>query len=1231
MKSLSESILLCEYVKDIEEILEPAIMKVELIGQLDIDEKAYRHIGKILHQRCREGQKIRTDFLKPATFITSMIFSARYDNSETRNFWGPYAEKVWGIPFDNNFRTMCSKYFKESCSKHFRETFGIYFPLRSDGDIVHAVYRHVVLPSYLYDDFASWLKKRIRHIKSLDKAYLTSFLSDQTQTQNVATRLKSFLQDTETQQIAVEFIEELLTALELLKQKNNEYEHDNAEFIRLFSSPMHRQLWKELIAETIDSSNNTDGEQDVISRRTRLEWTWSFEEEDWVLRVVSFFSDSRHKPNLCIWSKYQDGENARQELRSDSTYSKQQLFPEGNKRSGWLVREIELRSETIVAASSVVHIYDDNGYAIFSQPVPPLPNANWLIYRITQQKAYAIPVPVEEISNGTWLISAKTPIRLTNANGEEIQPPQRYIASDTMREGMGHSYIAEYHIQLPSTLYIDKDIIALSASKTRYLAQPYLQSEGLLDTQTRDIPPVYNTTKIAVVLPELNDAWLRSIEQLTLTLTSGNYIKRVPLGERWEDNRLYRDLSDLLITDKPATYQLDITQGFKSRLPAPLEFSVVPNIEIIPPEGRVYSPLQLPKVKLRGLTATQEIILPSDTGSVALTDNGEVIVTWDVSQNDECHLLLRDGTHVVPISWKIKRLWASIENTKQKGFIFDDDKTSELIEAELKICGEPYQKVILLIEGDRHEIKLNARGQYETKIGNNQLMDIIRDKRGTNVSIQLELAHGDIWTIANVVREAQVLSLDIIYILDEENKGTLVADIILSKELKTELTLCLEHQVSKNVNYYPLQSLRHVEFEDKLDVGSYIAFIQHDGKRLNGASQALEIKASSLPPEAISLLRQQDKEDGKLTKEGVYYLLTCPLDVISQNIQEIALQWKSLIPLAFVKQPEIWIRRYDYLPTWCLLQHPLVMTTHRGREFLVYPEVIADKGYYGKGKILLNTPEAGKLFAYARWSREKDTTVDLEVAIPDEEPKIYSSLDEDDLRPAYYDLTIDRIRGQRGSYINPRSGQVVDIIHNYKLLMRVKQIHHPLYHTIKPNQSVDRSVITHIKENNFKAIKAKAGNPVTSEYYRYALVQSFTRFHDSEEAENGFKRLLGKDSIVANKTKDFVKQLNHFIEDGRTQMSLLYSLWSLLQKLEDQFSTDKAHPMARLDEQLLVLALAARSGSLSVNNTMFLKNQHKLTEDELKEALFDAYRYAPELLSWAVIWIEIFIHHAAEV
>ena len=766
MDDLSSEILNIERLSDVEAILEESFEDVEFIGELDVTEQAFAKIAELLRRQCRLPEKISRTPLRPATFVTSLVFSARYSNAESRNFWHPYARDVWWLDATQSFQAFCRNYFR-SARRELSQRFGLEFPVASGGDVVRPVYWHAIIPAYVQDDFARWFARNLTRISGLSRWELSGFLNRRNTDVLAVRPLQNFLDNSNTHEIALAIISSLAAATELLADQQ-----DPADIRALFSSQIRRDLWDEYIRRLV--------ERPVVSassrRHVRLEWVWSCEEEDWVLRLVNLVTESHSKPELCIWSRA----SAEQALQ-DWDSRRLDIHPERQPNRQWRVRELAMdvpyQEEML---DGHIYVYDDDSDCIFRQAVPSLPSGEFQFYRITQQESYAVPVKPDQLTSGEILASYRDDLQLLDSENQPYEPlPHEYFVSDTMKSVVGHKRISRYAIDLPLTIKTEADEIRVEQTRRR-IASPKLSENHRIPNTSKRVPPVYATNRIVAYFPEVPAA-IRALKIHVVTPARQYY---APFDEYAEPTGFgYQlDLSQLIPEGRIGTYSFDITYDFRSRLASPIEVSVVPYLRFSDPSGATFHPLNLPRILVDNITA-ETIESPDEATNVEMQSNGEQLVTWHDLRSSYCRLHIRQDDRVVPIEWPIQRKCAWFEGTAAPNVLL----ASELNKAKIHFRGRRKAWLNLYIGDHRQPVPLDARGERTIDLRTDQLGVILFDQKSSKVPLRLGL-DGQEWIIGTFVRRPKIISFESEYVVGHDAEKLKIR-IEFSESLGSELVI----------------------------------------------------------------------------------------------------------------------------------------------------------------------------------------------------------------------------------------------------------------------------------------------------------------------------------------------------------------------------------------------------------------------------------------------------------
>lgn len=240
----------------VDALLMVAFDKIGLIGELPIDETTFRHIVNLVRHNFMIGDKPKIQKVYPALFVTTMIFSTRYSDINTRNFWEPYAQLVWGLDDASQYMQVQSREHFRECRTFLSEQFEhLSFPIRNEGDVARPVFHHVLIPYYLQDDFANWILQHFQAIIDIDRPMLTQLLKSENSLRYVAPRLRQFILDADTEDTATRLIMQMAEAIAL--HQDGETADD---ILQMMTNPIEQTIWRtiadRLLSETSQKEVN---------------------------------------------------------------------------------------------------------------------------------------------------------------------------------------------------------------------------------------------------------------------------------------------------------------------------------------------------------------------------------------------------------------------------------------------------------------------------------------------------------------------------------------------------------------------------------------------------------------------------------------------------------------------------------------------------------------------------------------------------------------------------------------------------------------------------------------------------------------------------------------------------------------------------------------------------------------------------------------------------------------
>jgi len=553
----------------------------------------------------------------------------------------------------------------------------------------------------------------------------------------------------------------------------------------------------------------------------RLEWVWSCEEEDWVLRLLNLITESYRKPQLCIWAQTSE-EQALQEWNN----KRFDIWPEQQPSGQWRVRELamDVPDQADMLAGNI-YVYDDNSYCIFRRPVPPLPDGDFQFYRITQQESYAVPVKPDQLTSGEILVSYANDLQLLDAEDQHLAPLLTdYYLSDTMENLVSHQHIARYAIDLPITIKTEAGEIRVEQTRRR-IAPPRLSENHRIPNTSKRVPPVYTSNCILAYFPEVPAA-IRALKIHVVTPARQYYVPFDMYADPREDG-YQLDLSKMIPADRIGTYAIDITYDFRSRLASPIEVSVVPHLRFSNPGDDTFHPFNLPRIRVDNIS-TETVESPDEATQVEALSNSEQLVTWNDLRSSYCRLHICQDDRVVPIEWPIQRIYAWFEGTALPGVLL----ASELDKAKIHFRGRRKARLNLYIGDHRQRVLLDARGERTIDLRTDQVGVILFDQNSSKVPLRLGL-NGREWIIGTFVRRPQIISFEAEYVLDRDAEAVLIS-MVFSESLGSELVI-------KVINLPDCDEVAHTTSTDpenlflldcQLPDGKYRICVLADGKEL---------------------------------------------------------------------------------------------------------------------------------------------------------------------------------------------------------------------------------------------------------------------------------------------------------------------------------------------------------------------------------------------------------------
>lgn len=1147
--------------------LRQRLHQVELIGELAVERARFEEWCRLVRKEATRAGKLHLKLVPQALFVTLMVFTARYSEEEERTFWQPYARMVWDLDeASQHFQNQCRDYFRQAIT-FLTDEYDLAFPQRSAGDLVRPIYRHAIIPAYLEPIFVSWLKSHWEEVLEVPPDYLVAHLQQERSLRYLPPTLYRFINEPDTADAAADLIRNMAFAASLYE------EGKSLVFIRdlLADSPIERSLWDEFAVIFA-----VGGEQANRRPRARLEWVWSLETTEMLLRLRNVTLVSDVAPDLAVWTS---PDTPTERLTFTDVYAR--LDPWQLAENEWLIDELLFAPDGPLDGKIVLLGGDDS--VLWEQQVPPLPTGPARFFRISQQKVYVLPVDSSSVQASRYVLACSEDVTLNGNKAEALLDQEPLTLPYLIKDHFAVAGI--YTIDPPLEIrHQGQKVAELAPTSANLTADPsYISGQKPVPGLSPRVPPAFRDRDIWLVIPGATN---RILERTTLWLRSQSGAFQHCLlheldVEVDEDAAFWVPLRPFL-ADVGGYYTVELRQGLRALLPAPLEFLHVPGLEIMPPperpeESPVYTPVHLPSARVKGITLEQ-IGNPAQVEAVVAED-GWLDISWrDV--RGECRLLLRVNEQSIPLAWPIKRFSAWVEPAPYEG-IFEAEDLEEVV---FRASGshDIVNFFFVNIAGDEHKqrIELNAQGQFSSPLRHHGLRDMIRHSPGERVQVNVSV-FGHTWRLLVVRRKSDREPPGSPSQLAKVEEVTSVADDLESARLSTSPTFS---QVS------------HDEFAEPI----------------------------------ISV-----KRAGELSAQRLWRLASVPAPILVQyDGEKLTRVWSLLEQLRAAHDVADWEDRYGLLPAWAIVSRPLRLTFNRGAT-IVYPEVASRQGRRGIGYSNLNFIHSWSR-VYVAWEPSSTDNEFVRVrfgVLPADWSGRYQAVDEWDLEPVFqckscgHFLSYGQLRAGRHAHAGERYLATVDVLNTTSenpFLATVTSSGRGarMRHTESPEEIIDPDIVVDgvSSYRGYEISFNKVSNPMTVAAHRSACSAWLRRYWDDSGSRWHLQRLLS-----GVKWQRAANNLERYLMVGAPDVPPAYAA---VGRFLSAFNTRGEKSIKNLDRDLLLLALLARHMAHDPASAVAVRRQVCADERSLSKVLHDAQAYAPELLQWAFTWVELFFIHS---
>ena len=1208
----------------IEILLRIALQDVDCIGNLAISRETNDWFGQLLRNSYLRGHRIALQSSKqPAMFITTMVFSARYSDSNERNFWTPYLTRIWHIPKENSQAAyeMCRRYFFQA-KIFLAQALGLDFPIYQDGDVVRPINYHAIIPYYLQDDFGKWTISVLEQFPFANKSTSEEDIREATHKwlhyrnqsiEKLAPTLRYFVRGVdisgkplpETAKQARLLFKNMLRAFELFQQG------ENAETIaQILPNQIERQLWQQIQQALIFREEQ---QSRTRKRRSTIGWIWELDTEQLLLRLMNV--DLTSEPEVCIWASQDASLTGIDAIHADITPWK--------TREGWLIDNLLIPAGDPKGRLYILskdHDLENLETPLFAIDVPPLPQHDFTIYRLTQQNYYAVPVPEDDydhgLNDGNYIVSLKDGLSILNSSGEHIHPIEHHDIPQVLREQLKHTSASTYQLVFPIKIVQSGHLVAQIFPKRNGLSQPELTGDAKLTNLSRSIPPVFLSRDIDLIIPQIPERISHVVLTLTSAASTPPIVKKldelIRLGIAVISHTSIRVQVGKLVREEFALHLINLRQDLTSLLAAPLEFIYLANIQIegIDPNV-IYTPQHPPVISLSNVTTTQ-IRVDSET-EISESDKGIKIQWQDLRQNEcQLHLLLNDQH--IPLIWQIKRVFASIEiNGRTTSVVYETDFDG----ASIHVRGLPNMWLEWSVGGQKRSFHLDAHGEYDRPLQRDALLDALREQQDTALDLEIT-GNGDQWSVARFVRQPEIKNVTLNY--DEQDRRLDIRFEVGS--IRSGAFSLSVHTLSQPNNSFILGSVddlsKSIRFDLDLPPGQY---------RLELTSDEIPVTLDSFA-DSFTVSAPTKLQSLTVIDEHTFFgaLLLPAQQLASRTTSAEAQEWVRAI-LA-VHDNSRWAQWQVNLPSWAVVPGRLVMTMlHFRYKLSVIPERAALRGKAGIGRAVLKLDGENRTTTYIKWRPQFDQShsVRLYICVPSVEPATpYYLLDEYDLWPVYICEKCGGFVGSRGGYarFSPR----IWIDHRHGQLK-------PTFRDVayETRTSFELGANVSMEKDHLVSLEAKqlAGN-----FQVEAILNYFGESDDTFDSE------------LLPASPSFFRQA---LERDLPAVPIFPATWDLRKRAVNQWltkaSANNDFPAAGAFVRILT-ALEGRDDLSIVADMLLLAFLLRIQAESERQAqalhqsigvqlrdlqpLTDAVaQQTPHLFIWAITWAELLLVHAA--
>lgn len=1212
-------------------------VRIAWIGQTTLTEGDFLDMCRVIQEEALAPNYFsKVDEANPrlvpaAVFVTTMVLSARYaeltPDEAADEFWAPYLRTVWRVEYSQAFYTRCKKRFN-AVVPFLEQQFGFEFPRsgKSQGDVVTPLFRHALIPRYMQQDFATWLRKNWRDILAISEvpALLAAHLQqDRSLDAYYSHRLAKFITGSATASTAASLITNMSAAISLHVNDGEPIERIGE---LLHDTPIEQELWHEIAQEFAKQTDGTSAPLRVV--QPKVTWVWSLEKDELNLRVqniiVPVTAELVGSPDRVVWLESVDDDPLQADIE-------EAVLP-WRMTTGERVVDVVLLRESDGPAGGTIALMTDMDEVAARLTVPQHPADKIQFFRPIQQGAYGIPLDSSQITDGTWLVCAAAPLEFLDDDDEPISPDSELSVPYPL--GSRYTWAAHVTLTLPvSVMQGEKRVATLEVKETQpNWAPPVLTGDSPVAQLSRQVQPIFADTCVAIHFEYGGERLLKQVSLWLKGQDGWRYQRSLAELNRQGHARLVEDglilALDEILPQRPNSYTLDLRASLTTISPTPIQFAVVPGLAVEPPDrDQLYTPVNPPHAILHGIDSSH--IMPGSGLQVQTLPGDGVKVTWTDLRHDPS-ILLRFGNANIPLVWSVPYFTAWLEPKIAKPFYTIDDLQRAKLNAHC-VGGNINGFVVSLRDREERFFALRL-GRYSSPIRQTQLYDMVRLAKDRVLRVDVRVGAAS-WPLFEVRKRPDLSEARVRY---QTTERLLHLHTGLAESWPGNVQFWAESLTRPFSPPVLLGRADQLEpqhaFSMDLADGAYVLRVELDGVKLAlpGEASSFVVGHEQEPLEdAEALIREirsgrvishdhangfilmwaesAEKRSVELTSSTLYQLATISGHELRYfGADHLRKLWPPLASLHAVRERTTWIEKHGLLPAWVFLEQPVILKTiDRGFNLQVCPVYIANRGRTGRGLghwRLSTVDGAPKERVYVEWKAESELVVHVEAALPVEESVVWAEADLLDMYGLHYCMHCGWLTGAKTV---PISQDILDEHRHGKAPISLRDITMP------------------VDSDGYKLLADfyidRRAPQLADTYSTLDIAPSSAVEHLPEPRvpSNTGDAKLSCDEGLAKLVHDLI-----WVGDTSDQRSPLASASRLLAEWQQNGE------VSPLGQSVFALGVLLRMAAYNVNAYRGLLKNCLLTEIDVQQMLSEVSSVAPQHLEWGLTWAELLVVHS---